>query len=100
MNRMLEAGLIQKFRRNWWPTVSDCSNSGSATSANELHLESMAGLFFVYLGVIGFSVLLFLVELLAFRILYLKCRRDRVNSTTDLQENTAGSVVSPVKTFL
>lgn len=61
---MTEAGLIEKWRNKWWPHSDSCTSSDRSGSAHSLGLDSILGLFYVYFGVVGVAVVLFIIELL------------------------------------
>ncbi|KAK3092084.1 hypothetical protein FSP39_025052 [Pinctada imbricata] len=89
MIRMLEAGLIAKYRSNWWPSNSACNEASYTTTANSLDLDSIAGLYFVYCGMIALSLVVLFIEIILrkyyYKIKEFLCRRRRVNSSSTLE---------------
>lgn len=63
--KMTEGGFIERWRQKWWPRSDTCSTSERSSSAQALGLDSLSGLFYMYLGVIGVSLVLFVLELIA-----------------------------------
>ena len=62
---MQEAGLIEKWHKKWWTSnVDTCLNTGRTSSAETLDIESLSGLFFVYLAVVVISTLALIIEVL------------------------------------
>lgn len=64
---MNEAGLIEKWRKQWWSLSDDCTSSDRTGSAQSLGLDSIVGLYYVYFGVVGLAVFSFLIELICSR---------------------------------
>ncbi|XP_070185891.1 glutamate receptor ionotropic, kainate 1-like [Littorina saxatilis] len=46
--KLMEAGLIHKWRRKWWSSTDVCSEEVAMTSVQSLKLDSTAGLFILY----------------------------------------------------
>ncbi|XP_071131796.1 glutamate receptor 4-like [Mytilus edulis] len=65
--KMNEAGLIEKWRKQWWSLSDDCTSSDRTGSAQSLGLDSIVGLYYVYFGVVGLAVFAFLIELICSR---------------------------------
>ncbi|CAC5390408.1 GRIA4 [Mytilus coruscus] len=65
--KMNEAGLIEKWRKQWWSLSDDCTSSDRTGSAQSLGLDSIVGLYYVYFGVVGLAIISFLIELLCSR---------------------------------
>lgn len=60
---MSEAGFIEQWRQQWWPRSDSCSSSDRSGSSQSLGLDSILGLFYLYAGVVGAALLIFLLEL-------------------------------------
>lgn len=60
MLKMVEGGIVDKFRSKWWPQ----NNCPSSTTATELVFESTSGIFVVYGGFLVISLTCFIIEVL------------------------------------
>ncbi|KAK3089561.1 hypothetical protein FSP39_004629, partial [Pinctada imbricata] len=61
--RMQEAGLVEKWYQKWWTsTVDNCLNIGRTSSAKTLDIDSLSGLFIVYVSIVAISLISLIIE--------------------------------------
>lgn len=61
--KMQEAGMTERWRDKWWPKINTCSYASRTGGAKPLDMDSIAGLFYVYVGVVGLSITVFVLNL-------------------------------------
>ncbi|XP_076073239.1 glutamate receptor 4-like isoform X1 [Mytilus galloprovincialis] len=69
MMKMQEAGMTERWKEEWWPSLGSCSSQARTSGAKPLGMDSLAGLFYVYLAVAGISIIFFAAELFYRKIL-------------------------------
>lgn len=67
--KMQEAGMTERWKEEWWPSLESCSSQARTSGAKPLGMDSLAGLFYVYLAVAGISIIFFTAELFYRKIL-------------------------------
>ena len=68
MMKMQEAGMMERWKDEWWSTINSCSAS-TTSGAQSLGMDSLAGLFYVYVSIATLSVIVFVSEIFYRRIL-------------------------------
>lgn len=63
--KMLEAGLLTNWRQKWWARAENCTSKSRTGSASGLSLDTLGGVFIVYLGCAGLAVIILLVSIIA-----------------------------------
>lgn len=61
--KMHEAGMTERWKDKWWPKINTCSTVSRTGGANSLGMDSIAGVFFVYVSVVGVAIITFLLNL-------------------------------------
>lgn len=61
--RMQEAGLLEKWKQEWWPSSDQCSTADRTSDAETLQLDSLSGPFVIYAIVIGLAVAVLILEI-------------------------------------
>jgi hypothetical protein len=46
MMKMQEAGMMERWKDEWWSTIDSCSASTRSSGAQSLGMDSLAGLFY------------------------------------------------------
>ena len=69
MMKMQEAGMMERWKDEWWSTINSCSASTRSSGAQSLGMDSLAGLFYVYVSIAALSVIVFVSEIFYRRIL-------------------------------
>lgn len=83
MLKMIEAGIIDKFKDKWW-RKSKCVSSPKTATA--LETESLLGIFALYGGILAVVLVTFIFEMI---IVYRKWRRASNSSEeTELDNRT------------
>lgn len=72
--RMQEAGLLEKWKQEWWPSSDQCSTADRTSEAETLNLDSLSGPFVIYAIVIGLAVAVLLLEICMKSSIMKKCR--------------------------
>lgn len=78
-----ENGELAKLQHKWWYEKTECKNdkdNSSATSANELSLTNLAGVFYILIG--G------LLVALAISLIQFCFKREKTTTTTSLTSNS------------
>lgn len=79
MLKMIEAGIIAKFKAKWW-RKSKCVSSPKTATA--LETESLSGIFALYGGILAIVLVTFILEVI---IVYRKWRRvSKIRQETEL----------------
>ncbi|KAK7506246.1 hypothetical protein BaRGS_00002358, partial [Batillaria attramentaria] len=73
MIKLMEAGLIDKWRRKWWSSKDVCTEEMAMSGVQSLELDSTAGPFILYAASTVLAVCLLLAER-AFHTLWPVCR--------------------------
>lgn len=83
MLKMIEAGIIAKFKAKWW-RKSKCVSSPKTATA--LETESLSGIFALYGGILAIVLVTFILEVI---IVYRKWRRvSKIRQETELDNRT------------
>ncbi|PVD37584.1 hypothetical protein C0Q70_00180 [Pomacea canaliculata] len=61
--KMQEAGLIDKWKQIWWSSADSCDTNSRTSDAKELDLQSLSGIFCIFLGVALVAVLIKVLEI-------------------------------------
>ncbi|XP_076075814.1 glutamate receptor 2-like [Mytilus galloprovincialis] len=61
--KMHEAGMTERWKDKWWPKINTCSTVSRTGGANPLGMDSIAGVFLVYVSVVGVAIITFLLNL-------------------------------------
>ncbi|XP_063446900.1 glutamate receptor ionotropic, delta-1-like [Mytilus trossulus] len=61
--KMHEAGMTERWKDKWWPKINTCSTVSRTGGANSLGMDSIAGVFLVYVSVVGVAIITFLLNL-------------------------------------
>ncbi|XP_064595457.1 ionotropic receptor 25a-like [Liolophura sinensis] len=62
--KMLEAGLLTNWRQKWWARADNCTSKSRTGSASGLSLDTLGGVFIVYLACAGLAVIILLVSII------------------------------------
>ena len=60
--KMQEAGLIERWRKNWWSSDSPCSSSAPKSSAETLDAMSLGGAFIAVMIAAGLAAIAAFLE--------------------------------------
>lgn len=83
MLKMIEAGIIAKFKAKWWRKSKCVSNPKTATA---LETESLSGIFALYGGILAIVLVTFILEVI---IVYRKWKRvSKIRQETELDNRT------------
>ncbi|CAC5424221.1 unnamed protein product [Mytilus coruscus] len=61
--KMHEAGMTERWKDKWWSKINTCSTVSRTGGANPLGMDSIAGVFLVYVCVVGVAIITFLLNL-------------------------------------
>ena len=85
---MQEAGMTERWKEEWWPTIDSCSLNSRTSGAQSLGMDSLAGLFYVYIGIAGISILVFILNLLYTKMLAAKVHPYLLNFSTIIRSRS------------
>lgn len=60
---MHEAGMMERWKEKWWSKINTCAMVSRTGGAKPLDMDSIAGLFYVYFGIVGVAVLALCVSI-------------------------------------